>query len=174
MQKKYGKIKQIAESKQFLNEHDIKTEPSPLNLTKNSSDSDSVFRKRSHSESFSQSDHQKHPLNPEGSIIKDLLLKTKFNGLTSVSGELIDGSPLLYICPLCQIVYKSAENLEIHRLYYCKGNFSNNNSTINAVQKEMRVGRSENVYVRSNSVNVRLPETTNSSAKLQFLISRLH
>lgn len=168
LQKKYGKIKQIAESKQFLNEHDIKTEPSPLNLTKNSSDSDSVFRKRSHSESFSQSDHQKHPLNPEGSIIKDLLLKTKFNGLTSVSGELIDGSPLLYICPLCQIVYKSAENLEIHRLYYCKGNFCNNNSTINAVQKEMRVGRSENVYVRSNSVNVRLPETTNSSAKLQF------
>ncbi|XP_063616527.1 uncharacterized protein LOC134789808 isoform X1 [Cydia splendana] len=165
LQKKYGKIKQIAESKQFMNEHEIKTEPSPLNLTKHSNEIDNVFRKRSHSESFSQSDHQKHPLNPEGSIIKDLLLKTKGNGLISVTEEINDGPALLYICPLCQIVYKSAENLEIHRLYYCKGNFSN--SLINNAQKELKTGRPENVYVRSNSVNVRLPETpSNSSPKM--------
>lgn len=164
LQKKYGKIKQIAESKQFMNEHEIKTEPSPLNLTKNCNEIDNVFRKRSHSESFSQMDHQKHPLNPEGSIIKDLLLKTKGNALTSITEEINDGPALLYICPLCQIVYKSAENLEIHRLYYCKGNFCNNNSLINNAQKEVKPGRPENVYVRSNSVNVRLPETPSNSA----------
>lgn len=155
LQKKYGKIKQIAESKQFLNDTvDIKSDSSPLNLTKNYQEDDHPFRKRSHSESFSTVDYQKHPLNPEGSIIKDLLLKTKMNGLASLSGELIEGS--LYVCPLCQIIFKSADNLETHRMFYCgKGNVSN--SPVNH-QKEMKVIRPENVFVRSNSINVRLPE----------------
>lgn len=159
LQKKYGKIKQIAESKQFLNDNfDIKTESSPLNLTKNNNENENNFRKRSHSESFSQNDHQKHPLNPEGSIIKDLLLKTKSNGLTPVTSELVDGQGPLFVCPLCQIMYRSADNLEIHRNYYCKG-LINNPSVINTIQRDVKLGRPENLFVRSNSVNVRLPET---------------
>ncbi|XP_026738777.1 uncharacterized protein LOC113501752 [Trichoplusia ni] len=161
LQKKYGKIKQIAESKQFMTDlTDIKSEPSPLNLTKSNYENESSFRKRSHSESFSQNDHQKHPLNPEGSIIKDLLLKTKMNGLTSVTGELIEGP--LFICPLCQIIYRSADNLETHRMYYCKGSISNSHSV---GQKDLKSIRPENVFVRSNSVNVRLPETTSNFSR---------
>lgn len=156
LQKKYGKIKQIAESKQFMTElAEIKSEPSPLNLTKTNHENESSFRKRSHSESFSHNDHQKHPLNPEGSIIKDLLLKTKMNGLAAITGELIDGP--LFICPLCQIIYRSADNLETHRMYYCKGSVSNNIHCI--AQKEIKSVRPENIFVRSNSINVRLPET---------------
>ncbi|CAH2989278.1 unnamed protein product [Chilo suppressalis] len=156
LQKKYGKIKQIAESKQFLNENlDLKIDSSPLNLTKQSDQNESSFRKRSHSESFSQIDHQKHPLNPEGSIIKDLLLKTKANGLTPTTGELVDGP--LFICPLCQITYRSADNLEIHRMYYCKGSLVT--TTINVSQRNSKLARPENMFVRSNSINVRLPET---------------
>lgn len=156
LQKKYGKIKQIAESKQFLNENiEFKHDQSPLNLTKNNSESDNVFRKRSHSESFSQID-QKHPLNPEGSIIKDLLLKTKGNGLAPINGDLLDGLGALFVCPICQIFFRSADNLEVHRLYYCKGNISN--QSVNVVQKEAKI-RPENVFVRSNSINVRLPES---------------
>ncbi|XP_075974032.1 zinc finger protein schnurri [Anticarsia gemmatalis] len=155
LQKKYGKIKQIAESKQLADLAEIKTEPTPLNLTKSNHDQN-YFRKRSHSESFSQSDHQKHPLNPEGSIIKDLLLKTKMNGLGPLTGELIDGP--LFVCPLCQIIYRSADNLETHRMFYCKGNITNN-----AAQKDPKSARPDNVFVRSNSVNVRLPETSTNS-----------
>uniref|UniRef100_A0A1E1W9T5 Zinc finger protein 40 n=1 Tax=Pectinophora gossypiella TaxID=13191 RepID=A0A1E1W9T5_PECGO len=163
LQKKYGKIKQIAESKQFLdNTTDLKREQSPLNLTKSSSEVDNSFRKRSHSESFSQLDHHKHPLNPEGSIIKDLLLKTKANGMIPVPGEFVDGLGPLFICPLCQIIYRSAENLEVHRLYYCKGSIANNSTTFSA-PKDIKATRPENVFVRSNSINVRLPETTSNT-----------
>lgn len=155
LQKKYGKIKQIAESKQLADLAEIKSEPSPLNLTKSSHENENSFRKRSHSESFSQNDHQKHPLNPEGSIIKDLLLKTKMNGLGPLTGELVDGP--LFVCPLCQIIYRSADNLETHRMYYCKGSMNN------ATPKDMKTIRPENIFVRSNSINVRLPETSSSS-----------
>lgn len=163
LQKKYGKIKQIAESKQFLSESiEIKSEHSPLNLTKSNNETENTFRKRSHSESFSQIDHQKHPLNPEGSIIKDLLLKTKSNCLSPVTGEIIDGLGPLFICPLCQTIYRSADNFEIHRLYYCKGNPANN-ASINQSQRDVKVVRPENVFVRSNSINVRLSESQHSS-----------
>ncbi|XP_026320269.1 zinc finger protein 40 isoform X2 [Hyposmocoma kahamanoa] len=160
LQKKYGKIKQIAESKQFLNEIDIKQEPSPLNLTKNNHEMETPFRKRSHSETFTHIDYHKHPLNPEGSIIKDLLLKTKGNGLVPVAGEIVDGMGSLFACPLCQIIYRSAENLEVHRMYYCKGNVANSIVSSTNVQKEsVKAVRPENVFVRSNSIHVRLPET---------------
>lgn len=161
LQKKYGKIKQIAESKQFLNEIDIKQEPSPLNLTKNNHEMETPFRKRSHSETFTHIDYHKHPLNPEGSIIKDLLLKTKGNGLVPVAGEIVDGMGPLFACPLCQIIYRSAENLEVHRMYYCKGNVANSIVSSTNVQKEsVKAVRPENVFVRSNSIHVRLPETS--------------
>lgn len=167
LQKKYGKIKQIAESKQLLNDStDLKADQSPLNLTKNCSESENSFRKRSHSESFSHVDYQKHPLNPEGSIIKDLLLKTKSNGLSSMTGELVDGLGPLYICPICQIMFRSSENLEVHRSYYCKGSIASTTTAMNTVQKDVKIHRPENVFVRSNSINVRLPETQSSFPKL--------
>lgn len=160
LQKKYGKIKQIAESKQFINDIEIKSEvtSTPLNLTKNTNETENLVRKRSHSESFAPLvEEQKHPLNPEGSIIKDLLLKTKANGLNAAS-DLIDGLGPLYVCPLCQIVYRSADNLEIHRLYYCKGSISNSFTLNSNTQKDIKCARPENIFVRSNSINVRLPE----------------
>ncbi|XP_045778055.1 uncharacterized protein LOC123875952 isoform X3 [Maniola jurtina] len=161
LQKKYGKIKQIAESKQFLNEIEITPELTPLNLTKNCYDTDNLIRKRSHSESFAQIlEDQKHPLNPEGSIIKDLLLKTKANALNPVTNEIVDGLGPLYVCPVCQIVYRSADNLDVHRLYYCKGALSNNSTVVNNAQKEVKSARPENIFFRSNSINVRLPENT--------------
>ncbi|KAM3967667.1 LOW QUALITY PROTEIN: zinc finger protein schnurri [Aphomia sociella] len=172
LQKKYGKIKQIAESKQLLNDCiENKPEASPLNLTKNSNDIENTFRKRSHSESFTHID-QKHPLNPERSIIKDLLLKTKTNCLSSIAGEMIEGLGPLFVCPLCQIIYRSADNLEIHRLYYCKGNNvgSNSNAHTNSSHKDVKVARTDNIFVRSNSINVRLPETQlNSFSKSSAL-----
>ncbi|XP_046966347.1 uncharacterized protein LOC124534486 [Vanessa cardui] len=163
LQKKYGKIKQIAESKQFINDLEIKSEATPLNLTKNIYDNDNLVRKRSHSESFAQMvEEHKHPLNPEGSIIKDLLLKTKANGLNAAS-ELNDALGPLYVCPLCQIVYRSADNLDIHRLYYCKGNIANNSTLSSNTQKDIKCVRPENIFVRSNSINVRLPENSMTS-----------
>lgn len=159
LQKKYGKIKQIAESKQLSEQFELKSELGPLNLTKSSGETDNGFRKRSHSESFSQH-NQKHPLNPEGSIIKDLLLKTKAsNGVTAVPTEIVDGSGPLYICPLCQIPYRSVDNLEIHRTYYCKGNL--NNVQI-AYLKEVKAVKPEDVYVRSNSIHSKMPERSYS------------
>ncbi|CAG9581533.1 unnamed protein product [Danaus chrysippus] len=175
LQKKYGKIKQIAESKQFSTEIDIKSEVTPLNLTKNSYESESLIRKRSHSESFAlTSEDHKHPLNPEGSIIKDLLLKTKANGLNStnsLAGELVDGLGPLYVCSQCQIVYRSADNLEIHRSYYCKGALTNNCNLSGNVPKEAKYVRPDNGYVRSNSINVRLPETSASATKVNYLMN---
>ncbi|CAH2102383.1 unnamed protein product [Euphydryas editha] len=158
LQKKYGKIKQIAESQQFINDLEIKSEATPLNLTKNTNEIENSVRKRSHSESFAQVvEDQKHPLNPEGSIIKEILLKTKTNGLNTAS-DLIDGLGPLYVCPLCQIVYRSADNLDIHRLYYCKGS---NSSTLNSNSpKDVKCARPENIFVRSNSINVRLQENS--------------
>lgn len=159
LQKKYGKIKQIAESKQLLNEvAEIKTELSPLNLTKYNIETEHPFRKRSHSESFTLND-QKHPLNPEGSIIKDLLLKNKLNGMIPVTGELLDGS--LFACPLCQIIFRSADNLETHRMYYCKGSITNTQASVSP--KESKFVRHDNIFVRSNSINVRFPESTQSN-----------
>lgn len=157
LQKKYGKIKQMAESKQLNENIDIKIEFTPLNLTK-SCDTDNGFRKRSHSESFSQN-NQKHPLNPEGSIIKDLLLKNKTNnGIIPTSTEIMDSTPF-YICPLCEIPYRSADNLEIHRTYYCKGNIVPNVQNVYPT-KDLKVLKLDNIFIRSNSINAKLPETS--------------
>ncbi|XP_072940699.1 uncharacterized protein shn isoform X2 [Epargyreus clarus] len=164
LQKKYGKIKQIAESKQFMLDTEIKSDVIPLNLTKHSNEADGTFRKRSHSESFTNFEDQKHHLNPEGSIIKDLLLKNKTNGLSNVTSELLDGLGPLYVCQLCQIIFRSADNFEIHRMYYCKGSIANSPTSINMVQKDAKNTRPENVFMRSNSINVRLPETQVSTA----------
>ncbi|KAF4523486.1 hypothetical protein B566_EDAN004555 [Ephemera danica] len=118
----------------------------PLNLSVNNQDS----RKRCLSESVTaapdvrellvnwsqQSPHKlarfmsvqddksyQHPQNPEGSIIKDLLLKAR--GGLDVSELLLNSAEGMYedtfSCNICKISYRNAENLEIHQRYYCKG-----------------------------------------------------
>ncbi|GBP39997.1 Zinc finger protein 40 [Eumeta japonica] len=158
LQKKYSKIKQIAENKQLLTNEkfEVRSDHSPLNLTKNCNEIEHPYRKLCHSEHFSQLENNKHPLNPEGSIIKDLLLKTKSssNGIISTNSETVDGIGNLYICPLCQIPYQSAENLEIHRLHYCKGNVNSGSNTDN------KTGRPDIIFGRSNSVNMKFSESS--------------
>ncbi|KAG7196427.1 hypothetical protein KM043_018533 [Ampulex compressa] len=81
----------------------------PLNL---SSVGESATRKRCYSDSCTQ---ETSSANTEGSIIKDLLLKTR---------ESIQENSVLnenYICPSCNIPYTSIDNLDAHRRYYCKG-----------------------------------------------------
>lgn len=94
-----------------------------------------------------------NPQNPEGSIIKDLLLKARAASAAGIPiitsghygaavneliGNVKSGNFLLsvtppvpddrayspsnqFMCHLCKVPYRSAENLEIHQLYYCKG-----------------------------------------------------
>ncbi|CAB3373430.1 Hypothetical predicted protein [Cloeon dipterum] len=75
---------------------------------------------------------QHHPQNPEGSIIKDLLLKT---GRGAEVAELLggDANPALfmetasaseaaaaYFCDLCRTPFRSSETMEVHQRFYCK------------------------------------------------------
>jgi hypothetical protein len=75
-----------------------------------------------------------HPQNPEGSIIKDLLLKARSgmdvvdlinhaenNAALYTMGDELHSSSQAFLCNLCKISYRNAENLEIHQRYYCKG-----------------------------------------------------
>ncbi|XP_043514831.1 transcription factor HIVEP3-like [Frieseomelitta varia] len=81
----------------------------PLNL----SSAEESLRKRCYSESFAQDGKD-----PEGSIIKDLLLKSQGS---SQEGTTESES---YFCPSCSIPYSSVDNLDVHRRYYCKGSSS--------------------------------------------------
>ncbi|XP_023716057.1 uncharacterized protein LOC111869078 isoform X4 [Cryptotermes secundus] len=102
-----------------------------------------------------------HPQNPEGSIIKDLLLKARAAasaGISQASGVYTTGmidiisntetststpainmaylqssynseddvyfSNCQYVCSLCKIPFRNAQNLEIHQRYYCTGESS--------------------------------------------------
>lgn len=57
-----------------------------------------------------------HPQNPEGSIIKDLLLNSKNFG--AVDGETGDGS---YTCPTCKVSFRGADILKYHLICHCQG-----------------------------------------------------
>lgn len=57
-----------------------------------------------------------HPQNPEGSIIKDLLLNSKHFG--AVDGESGDGS---YTCPTCKLSFRGADILKYHLICHCQG-----------------------------------------------------
>lgn len=57
-----------------------------------------------------------HPQNPEGSIIKDLLLNSKHFG--AVDGETGDGS---YTCPTCKLSFRGADILKYHLICHCQG-----------------------------------------------------
>lgn len=87
----------------------------PLNL---SSAEESMSRKRCYSDSFAQETREDNSSNSDGSIIKDLLLKTR-----SSANEPIPETATMenFVCPTCNILYNSIDNLEAHRRYYCKG-----------------------------------------------------
>ncbi|XP_012278813.1 transcription factor HIVEP3 isoform X2 [Orussus abietinus] len=83
----------------------------PLNL---SSADEPLTRKRCYSESFTLEKDQ--PPTAQSSIIKDLLLKTRSQNSSESS---VDADN--FVCPSCKIPYSSADNLDAHRRYYCKG-----------------------------------------------------
>ena len=82
----------------------------PLNL----SSAEESLRKRCYSESFAQ-EGKDYTDGREGSIIKDLLLKSQ----SSSQEETTESEG--YFCPSCSIPYSSIDNLDVHRRYYCKG-----------------------------------------------------
>lgn len=95
----------LVETKQF---------EQPLNL---SSAEESLSRKRCYSDSFAQ-EGKEEAHNPESSIIKDLLLKTR----GTANGPMSEPTAMEnFVCPTCNIPYTSIDNLEAHRRYYCKG-----------------------------------------------------
>lgn len=55
-----------------------------------------------------------HPQNPEGSIIKDLLLNSKNFG--AIDGDPGDGT---YSCPTCKISFRGADILKYHLICHC-------------------------------------------------------
>ncbi|XP_069704181.1 zinc finger protein 40 isoform X2 [Periplaneta americana] len=98
-----------------------------------------------------------HPQNPEGSIIKDLLLKARaavsagippsagiyptsmteivtLDSLPSGNISYLSGEEDIYICPLCKIPFRNAQNLEIHQRHYCKGEISSKPMSISSPQ----------------------------------------
>lgn len=84
----------------------------PLNL---SSGDESSIRKRCYSDSFAQ-EGKDGPSNSDGSIIKDLLLKTVRSSNHEESLEAEN-----FVCSFCKISYTSADNLEAHKKFYCNG-----------------------------------------------------
>lgn len=92
---------------------EMKESDQPLNL---SSGDEFSSRKRCYSETFA--DEKDCQNSSEGSIIKDLLLKSQnSNQEGSTENE-------NYLCPACNIPYSSIDNLDAHRRYYCKGSLS--------------------------------------------------
>lgn len=157
----------------------VRNDNQPLNLTKNSDVPETNHRKRCYSESFALPESLKvpqHPLNPERSIIKDLLLKARAHatGLLPVTNETYDASDTLYLCSQCQISFKSTDNLEIHKNYYCKKiSTTNANLLLNGIISYANVSKPEPIFTRSNSVHVTLPETYNPNTLAKLASSRL-
>ncbi|EZA57450.1 transcription factor HIVEP3 isoform X2 [Ooceraea biroi] len=98
---------------------ETKFEQQPLNLS--SAEEIPASRKRCCSDSCAQGNAH----NSEGSIIKDLLLKTR----GTANGPVPETTVENFICPTCNIPYTSVDNLEAHRRYYCKGISSPRTST---------------------------------------------
>lgn len=120
----------------------------------------------------------RHPQNPERSIIKSLLLNSR--GLAvPTTGE---GEDAIYICPLCKISFRSADNLQYHTKCYCQGtpqvSVQNqiNGSPISNSAPISPVGSPSHKYFRSNSFNLYLPEkySPNTLAKLASSTLRHH
>lgn len=86
--------------------------PSPLVITSNQQVETPVEKPQSTQLVIPAS----HPQNPEGSIIKDLLLNSKNFG--AVDGETGDGS---YTCPTCKLSFRGADILKYHLICHCQG-----------------------------------------------------
>lgn len=120
-----------------------------------------------------------HPQNPERSIIKSLLLNSR--GLAvPTTGE---GEDAVYICPLCNISFRSADNLQYHTKCYCQGtpqvSLSLSVHTIGSPHSApiSPVGSPSHKYFRSNSFNLyHHPEkySPNTLAKLASSSLRHH
>lgn len=103
-----------------------------------------------------------HPQNPEGSIIKDLLLKSRDegqrkksrsesqvngpNGLVAAGEQ--ESSMLVYVCTVCNIAFRNKENLEVHQVHYCKGNDELNHHRTSKHKMEDLVQRKVSVMAR--------------------------
>lgn len=107
-----------------------------------------------------------HPQNPERSIIKSLLLNSR--GLAvPTAGE---GEDAVYICPLCNISFRSADNLQYHTKCYCQGTPQVPTQANGSPQSApiSPVGSPSHKYFRSNSFNLYRQEkySPNTLAKL--------
>lgn len=85
-----------------------------------------------------------HPQNPEGSIIKDLLLNSKnFGAVDSESGD------ATYTCPTCKLSFRGADILKYHLICHCQG--EENIMSKSAPISPQNVGMSSPYYPRSSS-----------------------
>ncbi|XP_055310009.1 serine-rich adhesin for platelets-like [Sitodiplosis mosellana] len=110
-----------------------------------------------------------HPQNPERSIIKSLLLNSR--GLAvPTAGE--------YICPLCNISFRSADDLQNHTKCYCQGTPQVPTQANGSPQSApiSPVGSPSHKYFRSNSFNLYRQEkySPNTLAKLASSSLRHH
>ncbi|XP_065369668.1 uncharacterized protein shn isoform X2 [Calliphora vicina] len=84
----------------------------------------------------------KNPHN--NSIIKHLLLTAR--GLAVPTGT---GEDAVYICPLCSLFFRTAEELQLHNSTYCQGSNSSANSPASSPSHK---------YFRSNSMSLNMPD----------------
>jgi human immunodeficiency virus type I enhancer-binding protein len=85
-----------------------------------------------------------HPQNPEGSIIKDLLLNSKnFGAVDSESGD------ATYTCPTCKLSFRGADILKYHLICHCHGD--ENILSKSAPISPQNAGMSSPYYPRSSS-----------------------
>uniref|UniRef100_A0A1B0BG71 C2H2-type domain-containing protein n=1 Tax=Glossina palpalis gambiensis TaxID=67801 RepID=A0A1B0BG71_9MUSC len=82
---------------------------------------------------------------PNNSIIKSILLNVR--GLAQPTGE---GEDAVYVCPLCSLQFRTAEELQLHNSTYCQGNSSS--APISPVVSPSYK------YFRSNSISLNLPD----------------
>ncbi|XP_074600203.1 uncharacterized protein LOC141854430 [Brevipalpus obovatus] len=86
-----------------------------------------------------------HPENPEGSIIKDLLLKARDDGdgrrlsrsslVSPVNHDEL--TMLVYVCTICKIAFRNRETLEAHQLHYCKANETSHSNETSSNQLQL-------------------------------------
>lgn len=117
-----------------------------------------------HMNSSSISDSSLNQVNPDGSIIKDLLLKPrssvtdsplviqsvpsatssrrKFRSSHSESHSSVmyqsgnaPSGQSVFACTLCYVAFRNKQNLEVHQKHYCKGNDSDNKHHSGQMQK---------------------------------------
>lgn len=132
---------------------------SPVPSTSNLSESSGAATVTAQSGPFFENHH---PQNPERSIIKSLLLNSR--GLAvPTAGE---GEDAVYICPLCNISFRSADNLQYHTKCYCQGTPQVPTQANGSPQSApiSPVGSPSHKYFRSNSFN--LYRSPNTLAKL--------